>query len=268
MPNPQRRPRSTATVLTLLTCLIGTAVAAIPSSSAQSVTGPFVPAQSWWIGPGGTTGFVTDGVTITFDTNGDGLLGAGDHSHPLPQQIRYGTMVLSPTRRALIAWVDNPSLCGAESPVALWFYAIPAEDGASLELLNGPQCLGGFMGPMGFYEHPGASDRRICYVIEVGVGSEQQVFWVDLESGSGSFTQNPLSSSIESVAFAPSGIAAFVKHGAGGFDGLADYSLVNLCDGSLGSLVNPAGGGLFGLMCRNSQRRKKECAALTLPAPA
>jgi uncharacterized repeat protein (TIGR01451 family) len=204
---------------------------------------PFTPAMPWWTGPGGTLGVGTDGVTLFYDMDGNGsTIDPWDTSYPLPDSAVGANLRLTPTRQVL--YVFKPG-CGG---TVVFFYRIPPVDGDPLPIIAGPICIPNGIAHEGFF-YTGATSARWAYIADQvpPAGTTQQIYWVDLNTGSNASTQFALNENIGTVEFDSLGIVAFVQHATGDGDNLADYSLVELCPGSIGTLLNPGGGGLFGL---------------------
>lgn len=241
-----RPAKSLARPLSALALVLPLLLAFAPRAQAQVATGPFPVAVSWFVASNGTTGIFgsTSPDTLVVDVDGNGYLTPADTRHYIPTEIRsLANKRLSPSRRTLYAYGSGSGCTGTKA----YFYTVPPGNNAPLQPLTGAVCIPNGVAFHGFFDQPGAWSQRIAFFVGLtnGITNIQNITWVDLSTGvtngSGQYNQ-----SVDSVWFAPSGIAAFVRHEGGGVP-TVDYSVVNLCPGSLGTIYNSGGGALAGV---------------------
>lgn len=219
-------------------CLMTTAV------QAQIVTGPFLPSQPRWSPPGGnSSGVLPDGSlqTLVVDTNGDGLIDSSvDHTHPYPPDLRTDVFAhkyaLSPSRDVLyVTGTAVQSCSGQASDTKLFLYRIPSTDGAVLEPLVVGECVRWGVSTAGFFDQ-GPTASQVFYAIERPDPSTQtqDIFWVDLQTGSAGWSFPSFSQDVVEVRFDPNGFAALVQYDSEQTDNLADYRLIELCADMIG----------------------------------
>jgi uncharacterized repeat protein (TIGR01451 family) len=236
--------------------------AAPPAARAQ--TGPFVPAQPVFVGPGGLTGVQRVGTTqINVDTNRDGI---PDATYTLPPALQPpnppdSELViedrLSPSQQVLYTRKfqrngDPVPGCSNGGPVKASFYRLDTPPAATMTPLAVEVCLPASVaiGPV-FYDPPVPSPtpRTAVLVTRQTQGANQALLWVDLVSGGHNLDASTYLANVEQTAvglqFAPAGNAAFVRHATS--TPSPQYSLIDLCRsrvagaGSLTTQGLPAG---------------------------
>jgi len=148
------------------------------------------------------------------------------------------------------------------TPVEVYFFEV-RQNPAVLQLLRSV-CVSETVAQDGYYDGlSSGSPQRIAYIVERGdLTGSQVIHWIDLTNGALSTSPFGFNPSVDNVSFAPSGNLALVRHGVAG---TADYDLVDLCPGVLGTDLTPGaslddlgagvtgaitnvGGGLFDLV--------------------
>lgn len=236
MPSPASllRPALAALLLTFAFGVLPTA--------ARAQTGPVTAAalNNWWLAPNGSIGVSLASGILTIDTDGDGLLEASDNHHPLPAAATgSANLRLSPSRTVLYASTGGRGNCTPPGAIAR-FFAIPATNGAPLVPIADSLCIPGGIAFMGFFDSTatGAWTQKVAFLVANSVSGQQNILWVDLNSGVTSWSSLPFTPSIESVRFTRSGIAAYVKSGANATTD-ANFAWVNLCSTNLGTVIAP-----------------------------
>jgi uncharacterized repeat protein (TIGR01451 family) len=217
-------------------------VAAAPAARAQ--TGPFVPAQPVFVGPGGLTGVQRVGTTqINVDTNRDGI---PDATYTLPPPIQPPNPPdsevvledrLSPSQAVLYTKVfhgNGAPLAGCSNggAVKVSFYRLGTPP--DMTPLAVDVCLPAAVaiGPV-FYDPPAlsATFRTAVLATYQTQGANQTLLWVDLVGGDHNLDSSTYLADVEQTAvglqFAPAGNAAFVRHATS--TPSPKYSLIDLC---------------------------------------
>ncbi len=234
MNEPMRLAILAGLVLLVVACF-GTAV--------QAQTGqPFVEHQSWYTDDLGL-GILPDGLgNLTVEFDGVPGISAADHTHPVPPEADQGLSPfrnynLSPTRRFLTVTGASSSGLGTR----MYLYRVPQVDGAPFEYIAGGLTLTNGLAFQGFFDYDVPGLPSIYFAVEIsGVAQTQRIYWLNLDSGIASFS-NDIPASVQwPVTFSPNGIAAFIQHD-GNAAGQRTYRLVELCDDDLGSFLNQTG---------------------------
>lgn len=237
-------PLSLAHLSRLLVFLPVTLLLVFFATSSPAQTDPFVQPQTWFLGPGGTAGVVGDPSGIQVDVDGDGLL---DQMHPFPllmgQKMDVNTINyrLSPSQDFLYCF---GSAAGPDNDETLIFlYRIPPNEGESLQALVGGFALPNGRAFDGFFDPGPGLHQRVFFAVEAAdpITLEQQILWVDLETGAHADTDNPFSRVVGDITIAPTGIAAFVQYDTSDGDNLSDYRTVQLCAGNVGVSYSASG---------------------------
>lgn len=229
------------------------------TARADSLPGPFLPFNGWWVHPtAGTLGIQWDGSFIRIDRDGDGVTESSflrpSGATGIPDAA-IGSLRLSPSRTIVYAF-------GGDCPpngTLVYFYRVPSGTSENrLEPIRTGLCI-----PNGIDRHPGFYDTGLCDSPDgvrlecqgrLGVSPQRvalfvtpaaefgfvNLVWVDLETGTVSGPNFDFASGLGFVHVAPSGTHAFVQHDLGA-PGETDYRLVDLCPGSLGTVINPGG---------------------------
>ncbi len=191
--------------------------------SAALLTGQFIAPQNEQTGVGVAGGvFLIDG-----------------ESYPVPAVLTPTgsfTFRLTPSHRFLFSTRTSGTSACPSSATQVLFHRLPPAPGDPLIEIRDDVCVPGGIAFRLFYDRPLSSPLAIAILGGISNGSApQSVVWVDLESGVDSTSQH--SRSIESINLrvAPSGNAAFVKHGLASPPGDVDWSLVDLCPATLGT---------------------------------
>jgi uncharacterized repeat protein (TIGR01451 family) len=197
-------------------------------ASATLLTGAFVPAQTEGSGVG------TDGTSFFI----------GGDTYPVPSLLLPTTpfsFSLTPSGRYLYAHratTGSESCAGNTSGSRVFFYGIPAASGQQLIPIETALCLPGGIAWARFYDQALSSPLAIAALSEIVSGSPQRVFWVDLAGGGGATTSFNYDIETTTLVFAPSGNAAFIKHGLQNpFPGGSEWKLVDLCPTTLGTQI-------------------------------
>lgn len=208
-------------------------------ASAQTLPGPFLPMNDWWLHPTqGTLGVNRSGQTIYIDRDGDG---ANESAYDVPlinnEPLAATNLRLTPTREILYAFGDP---CGFYGTM-VYFFDVPAPP-APLTLIDSA-CIEWGIGSAGFYDTglctfngigldctgSGVSPNRIAYVADAGnvFNNIVKIYWFDLVNGTHAIPQPGFNSHLQLVnaPISPYGDAAFVEHGV---DATADYTLIDL----------------------------------------
>jgi uncharacterized repeat protein (TIGR01451 family) len=218
--------------------------AATPAAHAQ--TGPFVPAQQVFLGPGGLPGVQRVGTTqINVDTNRDGI---PDTLFTLPPAIQPPSPPdselviedrLSPSQLVLYTKEfhrngDPLAGCSNGGVVKVSFHRLGAPPSTTMTPLAVDVCLPAAVaiGPV-FFDPPVPSSTLRTAVLATyqTQGANQALLWVDLANGDHNLDTSTYLADVEQTAvglqFAPAGNAAFVRHGSG--TPSPRYSLIDLC---------------------------------------
>lgn len=215
------------------------ALALCAHGAARAQTGPFVPAQSYWMGPFGSAGVGIVGGEIWIDVNGNGLQEPGtDTYHPIPSGLASGwTFRLTPSRRVMVAFTSNGLSCpGTATSIRL--YDVPTGDGANLTQLGTQQSIGGCIQAVGFSDDTTDPARTAYFREPPDLSGEADILWWDLITGVAATSQFAYVEDYGFVDFAPSGTMAWVQHGLNAPTG-TQYSIVNLCPPTLGDASQP-----------------------------
>jgi uncharacterized repeat protein (TIGR01451 family) len=231
-------------------CVALAALAAVAlAASAAAQTGPFQPMSSWYVHPfTGSIGVLANTNDFTFDTDGNGLHNPpADHTHDRPAPLETGTWTfrLTPSRQILYAFgTPNPFDCPGGTTV--YFYRIPAADGAPLQLIRGPLCIANDIAHDGFFDQPGTWGQRIACIVEGSDPTDldrQRVHWIDLVTGAYAASFPTFDRIVSSPVYvSPSGVAAYLQYDTSDGDNLADYAAICLTTDHLGEVLNPTGG--------------------------
>lgn len=220
--------------------------ALLVAGAAHAQTGPFTPSSSWWVGPGGTTGFTLGGGgQITVDTNGDGLvIPPTDHQHALPAAVQGAqwTHHLTPSRTILYSVGPGDGSCPGGTTI--YFHRIPPANGGTITLLAGPECIPNQIAFEGFFDQPQSWTQRVAFIVDRENTGFQQIRWFDLNTGAATWTDVSFSTVIEYVRMAPSGIAAWVHSDVSDGDNVSDWRMVSLCAATLGQSTSTGAPGL------------------------
>lgn len=220
-------------------------LASLVAGVAFAQTGPFTTSSSWWVGPGGTTGFTVSGATITVDTNGDGLIvPPTDFQFTLPAAVQGASWThhLTPSRTILYSVGPGGTSCPGGTTV--YFHRIPPANGGTITLISGPVCIPHQIAFEGFFDAPQSWTQRIAFIVDREATGFQQIHWFDLNTGVNVTTDLPFSTVIEYVRMAPSGIAAWVHSDVSDGDNVSDWRMVSLCAATLGSTISNGWPGL------------------------
>ena len=231
--------------------------------TAQTLTGPFSPANNWWIHPVlGTPGINRDATNIFIDRDGDGINETTYNIPNLGVQAFPINIVLSPTREIMMAF--GGSCPGGGTPVYFFDTTTPP----NLTVIDNA-CVQNNIGDIGFYDTflcaqtgigglgldcPTMPDspQRIAYVRDANSQGRNQVYWFDLVNGVHRTTFPGFNRGFpfHRIDMSPYGDVAFVQHGAtGSSPPSSDYTLVDLCPGpAFGTaLSSNVGGAIFDL---------------------
>jgi uncharacterized repeat protein (TIGR01451 family) len=209
----------------------------------QAQTGQaFVEHQSWYIDDFGF-GVLPDGLgNLRVEFDGQPGISGADHTHPVPPEADQGLSPfrnynLSPSRRFLSVTGTSSTGFGTR----MYLYRVPQTDGAPLEYIAGGLALANGIAFQGYFDYDVPGLPAIYFAVEnSGIAQTQRIYWLNLESGIASFS-NDIPASVQwPVTFAPTGIAAFIQHD-GTFAGQSTYRLVELCDDDLGTFLNQTG---------------------------
>jgi hypothetical protein len=240
-----------AALLLLVLC----AVSAPHAARAQASLGDFVPFGSWWLHPTDSTlGIFYDGAQIRIDRDGDGgaeslfLRPTGQTGIP---DAAIGSLRLTPTRTIVYAFGGT---CQGDGTL-VYFYRVPAF-GNLLEPIRTSLCIPGPLQRVHFYDtgtcafngfglecagRLGVSQRRIALFLttadELGFSN---LVWIDLSTGDVSGPAFDFENGIGFIHVSPSGTQAFLQHDLE-LSTEADYRLIDLCPGTLGTVINPGG---------------------------
>lgn len=229
-------------------------VLAAGPASAQSLPGNFAPFNGWWVHPSlGTLGVDHDGTNVNIDRDGDGIAESAFSNTQVLAEARTN-LRLSPTRERLYGWGGSCGVDGAR----IYLWSVPPAPSTTLTpIVSGP-CVERVSGaPLPrFYDtglcqdlmpgllctNLGVSPKRVAYILTgSSVAGELELVWVDLNDGTVSQTSNTaFRSNAGFIHVSPSGTQAFVQHDLGN-PGETDYTLIDLCPGSLGVAINAGG---------------------------
>ena len=196
--------------------------AAAPNS-ATLLTGQFTAAENEQAGVGIVNG--------SFSIDGN--------SYPIPavlQPTNQFTFRLTPSHRFLFSTRTAGTSACPGSGVQVLFHRLPPAPGDALVEIRDDVCVPNSIAFRLFYDRPFSSPLAIAMLGGTSnAPSPQPIVWVDLETGIDATSQH--SRSVESISLrvAPSGNAALVKHGLASPPGDVDWTMVDLCPGSLGS---------------------------------
>lgn len=207
---------------------------AVLTSTAGAQTGPFVPAQTYWIGPIGGAGVEILSGQIWIDRDGSDTNNAGDTFHPIPAGLASGwDFRLTPSRSVMVAVTSSGASCpGTAASIRL--YTIPPGNGASLVQLGAQQNLARCIDQVGFSDSPTDNYRTGFWRESPHPTSGQaNILWWDLITGAAGNATFPFDQGFGFIDFAPSGTMAWVQHGLSAPQG-TKYSLVELCPSSIG----------------------------------
>jgi uncharacterized repeat protein (TIGR01451 family) len=242
-----------------LTAALLFALTAGPAFAASRL-GDFAPFNPWWLHPQqGTLGISFDSSAIHIDKDGDGstesafLRPTGPTGLP---DAAVTSLRLTPSRTIVYAF---GGACGSDGTL-VYFYRVPAF-GSRLEPIKTGLCIPHGIDREGFYDtglcaepngpglgldcsngRLGVSTQRIAYFATASstFGAENFV-WVDLATGDTSTaTAFDFATGLGFVHVSPSGTQAFVQHDLS-TPGDTDYRLIDLCPGSLGTVLNVGG---------------------------
>jgi hypothetical protein len=207
-------------------------LAAPVAAHAQMRTGPFAPGQPPFAGPGGSRGLLraADDAHIDVDSNRDGV---PDTTYRLPAAV--WRIVVADERlcrlRKSCTRASPPPTPPARN--AFIFYKLDAPPDPILlatVCLEAPVAIG----PLFYDPDPGAPIRTAVVVTQTipSTTFRQELVWVDLVNGRHNADVSTYQSDgeqLSGVAFAPSGNAAFVKHGTTVLGATPKFTLIDLC---------------------------------------
>ncbi len=251
-------------LISFVTVVLMTPARVLHAQAPQFAQGPFTIGQTWFIGPGTSTGVLplTNPPRLRVDTNGNGTVNDPvDAIYDLPSAIAPDPSWsleyrLSPSQDAL--YVKKISSNGATLPPCLtandakiYMYHL---DGAPLMTpFTGEQgaCMkGSLLPPLGalsidprFHDQPNECIRTMA-LSGNGENGNQAILWADLVNGVIHVDRNTYDEDVfgvQGIQFAPSGNAAFVIHGAGpGQAPPTRYALIDLCKSHTANVTDMA----------------------------
>lgn len=249
---------ATRFVRVLLSVLALFALLAPALATAASTTGPFQRWNAWWLHPTqGTLGIFSNGSnSIQIDRDGDGtaeslfLRPTGQTGIP---DAALGSLRLTPSRTIVYAFGGS---CNNFAGTQVHFYRIPTF-GDRLDPIVTGLCIPNGILQFGFYdtglcaEPNGPGAGLDCSGGRLGVSTQRiawfatdatefgffNLVWVDLVSGNVSGPGFDFATNIGFLQVSPSGTQAFLQHDLG-LPGETDYRLIDLCPGTLGTVIN------------------------------
>jgi uncharacterized repeat protein (TIGR01451 family) len=228
-------------------------------ATAASTTGPFERWNAWWLHPDqGTLGIFPNGSSaIQIDRDGDGtaeslfLRPTGPTGIP---DAAIGSLRLTPSRTIVYAFGGTCESLGT----LVYFYRIPSF-GDRLEPIRTGLCIPKGILQFGFYDtglcaEPNGPGAGLDCSDRLGVSTQRIAWfatnatefgfvnfvWVDLVTGTVSGPGFDFASNLGFVQVSPSGTQAFLQHDLG-LPGETDYRLIDLCPGTLGTVINQGG---------------------------
>ena len=227
-------------------------------ATAASTTGPFQRWNAWWLHPTqGTLGIFSNGSSsIQIDRDGDGtaeslfLRPTGQTGIP---DAALGSLRLTPSRTMVYAFGGS---CNNFAGTQVHFYRIPSF-GDRLDPIVTGLCIPKGILQFGFYdtglcaEPNGPGAGLDCSGGRLGVSTQRiawfatnadefgffNLVWVDLVTGNVSGPGFDFATNIGFLQVSPSGTQAFLQHDLG-LPGETDYRLIDLCPGTLGTVIN------------------------------
>ncbi len=225
-------------------------------ASAASTTGAFRPWNSWWIHPEQfTLGIFYDGSAIRIDRDGDGTAESvflrPTGSTGIPDEA-IGSLRLTPSRTTVYAFGGS---CNNFAGTQVHFYRIPPF-GNRLDPIVTDLCIQNGIAQLGFYDtglcnEPNGVGAGLECTDQLGVSPQRiawfatnatefgfvNFIWVDLVTGNTAGPGFDFATNLGFVQVSPSGTQAFVQHDLGN-SGETDYRLIDLCPGTLGTVIN------------------------------
>ncbi len=241
----------------LLFALLFVVMHAPALATAASTTGAFQRWNPWWLHPTqGTLGiFPISTTAIQIDRDGDGTAESLFLRPTGPQGIpdaALGSLRLTPSRTMVYAFGGT---CNNGAGTQVHFYRIPSF-GDRLEPIVAGLCIPKGILQFGFYDTglcaepngPGAgldctgrlgvSTQRIAWFATNATGfGFFNLVWVDLVTGTVSGPGFDFATDLGFLQVSPSGTQAFLQHDVG-LPGETDYRLIDLCPGTLGTVIN------------------------------
>ncbi|MCG8461804.1 MAG: DUF11 domain-containing protein [Holophagales bacterium] len=202
-----------------------TVLTAAPGGAAM-VTGPFFPCQqsAHTVGTDGSDFFVSDGT-----------------EYPVPAELSptSGFSFAMMPGRYLRAVASDPGLSCVDG-TRIWLYEVPSVSGQPLVPVRTGMCLpNGWAGQCAYSAQAFVSPQRLVGFPQQRhpTSLQQRITWVDLVTGSSS--DSVLTHQIDSgsIKVAQSGNAALVQHDVLAGAGMSDWSVIDLCPASLGSVL-------------------------------
>ena len=193
------------------------------SGAAHAVIAPgdFEPGDSWYIGPGGTTGLLVDTATDQITRVSDGS------TYDLPVELHddpsYDLIFrLSPSQQYLYVQKSNPMgagpVCNGTSQVLILLYELGAPPNPMpFSSVSGPACVEGPLSQQPrFYDEVGVVRTMVLFGASGGgTGSNHQVLWADLIRREMATNGDTYLQGVVLIHFAPLGNAALITHGTG-----------------------------------------------------
>lgn len=223
---------------------------------AQSRLGAFTTWNAWWLHPTqGTLGISWDGSVIRIDTDGDGTTESVFARPPGIPDAAITSLRLTPSRTIVYAF---GGACNAGNGTLVHFHRLPSFGGTRLDPIVTNLCIPNGIDRFGFYDtgrcaepngpgagldcngHLGVSPQRIAFFMTAAEFGYENFVWVDLVSGATAGPAFDFSNGIGFIHVSPSGTQALIQHDLPQ-PGETDYRLVDLCPGTLGTVVNQGG---------------------------
>ncbi|MCD4722178.1 MAG: DUF11 domain-containing protein [Desulfobacula sp.] len=249
---------SSRKMVILLSWVVIIVMTSVNSEAWEIQTGDFIPADTLITYPDIGVSRISD-TQISVDRNGDGLTAS---TYDLPSEIQpdsspedfFVEYRLSPTRQILYSWkysasVGSPAVCGGDTGnVRVFFHKLDDPPGSGMtnlmtNLETASACMpqGVDISPLFYDKHVYDPIRTVVVVSGQAppIGIYHTVLWVDLKNGGANLDADFYKHIIDEVEFAPSGNAAFIRHGynattMGRYD---NYALIDLCGSPLGNIV-------------------------------
>jgi uncharacterized repeat protein (TIGR01451 family) len=200
-------------------------LAGMPSVEAHLATGPFQPAQVFSQSP------ATDGITFTLP-NG--------HQHPVPAALQPTAGFSFQTDNALLLSRRAVAGAGCTGGTQVSLHRIPVTNGDPLEAVMVDRCLSdGLAWTAKFSGQPAGSPQQIVALIEnsPATATTQAITWVEAATGTVSRSVHRRQIEQTTLTFGRSGTVALVHHELGGASGTSDWAVVDLCPGSVGTVL-------------------------------
>jgi hypothetical protein len=200
-------------------------LAGMPSVEAHLATGPFQPAQVFSQSP------ATDGTTFTLP-NG--------HQHPVPAALQPTAGFSFQTDNALLLSRRAVAGAGCTGGTQVSLHRIPVTNGDPLEAVMVDRCLSdGLAWTAKFSGQPAGSPQQIVALIEnsPATATTQAITWVEAATGTVSRSVHRRQIEQTTLTFGRSGTVALVHHELGGAPGTSDWAVVDLCPGSVGTVL-------------------------------